>query len=221
MSEPALPPGAPRELPRAAALRLVIFDCDGVLFESRRANVAFYNAVLGAAGLPPLDAEGEDLCHTLSSPQLFARLFGSDPALHRRVTEAAVRIDYGPFYSLMEPAPALEESLGRLAFHCPLALATNRGRTVAGLVERFRLDAFFRIRVGILDVARPKPAPDLLLACLERARVAPDAAVYVGDTPLDRDAAAAARVAYVGVGTASGARWTVGGIHELPELLLA
>jgi phosphoglycolate phosphatase-like HAD superfamily hydrolase len=208
-------------LPRGDDLKLVIFDCDGVLFDSWKANVAFYDAVLASLGLPPLDVEGRRLCHTLSSPQLYARLFGADEGLHRRVVEAARGVRYAPFYDLMEPVPALHETLGRLARHCPLALATNRGTTVEGVVEHFRLREFFGVRVGILDVARPKPAPDLLLTCLERARVTADAAVYVGDTDLDHDAATAAEVAYVGVGEQSRARWMVRGIRELPSLLLS
>lgn len=206
-------------LPRGAGLGLVIFDCDGVLFDSWNANVVFYNAVLASLGLPPLDEEGRRLCHTLSSPQLYARLFGADAELHRRVAEVTRRVDYAPFYDLMEPAPALEETLRRLAQHCPLALATNRGTTVKGVIERFRLHEFFSVCVGILDVARPKPAPDLLLTCLERVGVAAAAAIYVGDTDLDRAAAGAAGITYVGVGERSGARWTVRDIRELPAML--
>jgi phosphoglycolate phosphatase len=198
----------------------VIFDCDGVLFNSWKANVAFYDAVLAAIGRPPLDEASRRFCHTLSSPQLYARLFPGDPPMQRRIAEAARNTDYGPFYALMEPAEALEETLRRLAAHCPLALATNRGTTVSGVVERFGLAPFFPIRFGILDVARPKPAPDLLLACLEKACVAPAAAVYVGDTELDRDAASAAGMAYIGVGSASGANVRISGIRELPALLL-
>lgn len=207
-------------LPRGADLRLVIFDCDGVLFDSWAANIAFYDAVLATAGLPPLDEDGRLLCHTLSSPQLYARLFPADSALQQRVAGIARATDYGPFYGVMQPAPALESTLRRLAEHCPLALATNRGTTVAGVVERFALAPFFPIRLGILDVQRPKPAPDLLLACLERARVEASAAVYVGDTELDHAAASAAGVAYVGVGARSGASVRVSGIAELPALLL-
>ncbi len=199
----------------------MIFDCDGVLFDSWKANVAFYDAVLASLGRPPLDEAARRLCHTLSSPQLYARLFPDDLAMQRRMTETARATDYGPFYELMQPADALEETLRRLARHCPLALATNRGVTVDGVVERFRLAPFFAIRLGILDVARPKPAPDLLLACLERAGVQAGAAVYVGDTELDREAAAAARIPYVGVGQTSGATIRIDGIRELPALLLA
>jgi phosphoglycolate phosphatase-like HAD superfamily hydrolase len=207
-------------LPHGDELALIILDCDGVLFDSWAANVAFYNAVLASVGLPALDEEGQRLCHTLSSPQLYARLFGSDPALVRRVAEAARRVDYGPFYDLMQPTRALEDTLRRLAAHCPLALATNRGTTVAGVVSRFGLSEFFAIRVGVLDVGRPKPAPDLLLACLERTGVAADAAIYVGDTDLDKEAAGAARVAYVNVGHRDDVRWTVAELSELPRLLL-
>ena len=208
------------ELPRGAALRLVILDCDGVLFDSWRANVAFYDAVLGRVGLPPLDAEGRRLCHTLSSPQLYARLCGADPELLQRITAAAHLVDYAPFYELMMPAAGLRETLGRLAAHCPLALATNRGRTVGGVLARFDLDRYFAVRVGILDVERPKPAPDLLLACLSRSGVPASAAVYVGDTELDRAAASAAGVAYVGVGGDAGGSRMVSALAELPGLLL-
>ena len=219
MNRHRLPP-APDGLPRGARLRLLIFDCDGVLFESEEANVAFYDAVLAAEDLPPLDDEGRRLCYVLSGSQLYDRLFGRDPALLQRVRETAKRIDYGPFYGLMRPVPALRETLARLAAHCPLALATNRGRTVSGVLAYFGLEQFFSTRVGILDVARPKPAPDVLLACLERSGVPPQAAAYVGDSEIDRDAARAAGIAYVGVGAKSGACWTVKGIRELPDLLL-
>jgi len=209
-----------RALPTADRLRLIIFDCDGVLFDSWRANVAFYNAVLAAAGQPALDDAGEHLCHRFSSPQLYAALFGSEPATLARVAEIAATIDYTPFFDLMVPATDLEASLGRLAAHCPLALATNRGRTVAGLLDRFDLQTLFPIHVGILDVARPKPAPDMLVRCLERASVAPEDAVYIGDTELDHAAAAASGIAYIGVGPDSGATRVVREVRELPALLL-
>jgi len=207
-------------LPRGDALRLVILDCDGVLFDSWRANVAFYDAVLARVGLPALDADGRRLCHTLASPQLFARLADADPDVLAALTAAAREVDYGPFYELMVPAHGLAETLARLAAHCPLALATNRGRTAREVLVRFDVARFFAVQVGVLDVARPKPAPDLLVACLAHTGIAADAAVYVGDTELDRAAAAAAGVAYVGVGAESGAARRIDALAELPALLL-
>lgn len=36
----------------------IIFDCDGVMIDSRAANAIFYNKVLAALGLPPLTQIG-------------------------------------------------------------------------------------------------------------------------------------------------------------------
>jgi phosphoglycolate phosphatase-like HAD superfamily hydrolase len=190
-----------------------------VLFHSANANVAFYDSILSELGLSPLDEHGRDLCHRLSGPQLWEHLFATDAVLHARAKELAARHDYGPFYPLMEPVLELEQTLAVLASHCPLALATNRGRTTGGVIRHFGLDRFFSIWMGILDVPRAKPAPDLLLACLERAEVSADAAVFVGDTSVDYEAATAARVAFVGIGPHTGAAESISGLRELPLLL--
>ena len=206
-------------LPRGGAIQLVMLDCDGVLFDSYDANVAFYDSILKDLGHPPLDEMGRELCHRMAGPQLWAHLFATDERMHARAKAVAARADYGPFYPLMRPAPALDDTLARLARHCRLAMATNRGRTVEGVVRYFGLDRFLSTWLGILDVPRPKPAPDLLLANLERANVPAWAAVYVGDTSVDHEAAAAAGVPYVGIGPRSGTSRAIRNLRELPDLL--
>lgn len=206
-------------LPRGSEVRLVILDCDGVLFDSFEANVAFYDSVLASLGHPPLVGTARDLCHHLSGPQLWTHLFANDAAMLARAKTAALCADYSPFYDLMRPTPALDATLARLAKHCRLAMATNRGRTVNEVVRRFGLDRFLSAWFGILDVPYAKPAPDLLLANLDRARVPASAAVYVGDTTVDREAAFAAGVPYVGIGSSSGAALAVAELRELPDLL--
>lgn len=206
-------------LPRGSAVRLVILDCDGVLFDSFEANVAFYDSVLKDLGHRPLVGMARDLCQRMSGPQLWAHLFSDDDAMLARAKAAASHADYSPFYELMRPTPALDGTLARLARHCRVAMATNRGRTVGEVVRRFGLDRFLSAWLGILDVPRAKPAPDLLLANLDRAQVPASAAVYVGDTSIDRDAAAAAGVPYVGVGSCSGTARAIAELRELPDLL--
>jgi len=202
------------------AIELVIFDCDGVLFDSDRANVAFYREVVRRAGVPPLPDDADVACHALASAQLFEKYYGHEPDLLARVKRAAAQTDYAPFFDLMMPRQGLHDVLQTLSERYRTAIATNRGATVATLVERFGLSGLVELAVGVLDVARPKPHPDLVLKCLEHFDVPAERAVYVGDQPSDRTCARAAGVAFVGTGSVAGeCTLTVMELGELPELL--
>lgn len=201
------------------ALRAVIFDCDGVLFDSWRANVAFYNAVLSELGQPPLDAAGERLAHMLSSPQLFEALFSETPAVLERARAIARDTDYSPFLQWMEPAPGLYELLAALKPQYRLAMATNRGLTLTGVMQHFGLAPLLELAVGIYDVPRPKPFPDMIEKCVRHFGIAPHEAVYVGDSPSDLEAAQAAGTHFIAVGDLPGALLRVRHVGELRSVL--
>ncbi len=201
-------------------LSLVIFDCDGVLFDSAGANVAYYNAVLERMGRPLLSEEWGRRAHFLSSRQLYEAMFGTDDQIAAATLRTAGEVDYGPFYRLMEPTDGLEEVLELLKTRYRLAMATNRGATVAGVMREFRLDRFIDLAVGVHDVARAKPHPDMIQRCLDHFGVAPPAAVYVGDSETDHHAAVAAGVNFVAVGAApTAASLRISSLRELPALV--
>jgi len=202
------------------AKRLVIFDCDGVLFRSDQANVTFYNEVLHRLGEPRLDAPGEAACQTLASAQLFATLFGDRPELIERARVVAHALDYAPFYELMTPREDLYEVLAALRNEYRLAMATNRGKTASGVVSRFLLDPYLELTVGVLDVARPKPDPEMLNRCVEHFGVRPEEAVYVGDQQIDADAARAAGISFVAIGRiVDETEYRVDALRELVALI--
>jgi len=199
---------------------LVIFDCDGVLFHSEEANVAFYNEVLRRAGEREVSREAAIACHTLASAQLFETLFADRPETLKRVRQVAQELDYGPFYDLMTPRPDLHVTLASLATGYRLAMATNRGKTATGVVERFGLGSYFELTVGVLDVARPKPHPDMLDRCVRHFGVAPREAIYVGDQEIDAAAASAAGLGFVAMGAGvAAARHRISELSELPALI--
>lgn len=197
----------------------VIFDCDGVLFDSWRANVAFYNAILAQLGLPPMNAEWERHAHTMASSQLFDAMFAADAELRAKAQATARDLDYGPFYELMEPVDRLHEVLASLRRTYRLAMASNRSRTAIGVVHRFELEQYFHHTAGVGDGIRPKPHPDMLLVCLERLQVGATETVFVGDSPSDRDAASAAGVHFIAVGNPELDAPSVSTLRELPDLL--
>ncbi len=208
-----------RENRRRPPLELVMLDCDGVLFDSFRSNVAYYSAVLKEMGAPPMDEETTRLCHVYSTPQLFAHLYRDSPARAREAERIAYRIDYRPFLEYMDPAPGLHDVLRRLKASYRVALATNRGKSIPPLLERFGLEDMFDVISTILEVPRPKPAPDMLLYCLERTGIAPEQAVYVGDMENDRIAAEAAGIPFILMGNSVPHPLRIHSLEELPEFL--
>ncbi len=199
--------------------RAVVFDCDGVLFDSWRANVAYYDAIRTRLGLPPMDDDWQERAHFLAGSQVIDEMFGHEAATLAAARRIASTLDYAPFYDLMTPMPGLFDVLAALRPTWRLGMATNRGSTVAGVMQRFGLDRWLDAAVGVLDVARPKPHPDVIEECLARLDVRPAAAVYVGDAETDLAAARAAGVAFVAIGAGGWSPRAVRALHELPAAL--
>ncbi len=199
-----------------SVIKLVIFDCDGVLFESEAANLAFYQEVLRKAGAPPMKESAAAACHAMASRELFEMHYGDDPALLAKVLESAANTSYDPFYSLMTPREGLREVLSKLRRDYFVALATNRSRTTEGVLSAFELGGYFDFCVGVLDVQRPKPDPEMLLKCLDHFSLDARQAVYVGDQPGDAVAAEAAGMAFVGIGpVATQSRISIASLEQL------
>lgn len=198
----------------------IIYDCDGVLFESRAANLAYYNRILSAFCYPVVTLEQKDaahLCHTASSPQVLAGLMRAEdvpPAL-----EFAAGLDFREFIPLMKPEPDLHLVLKILFDHFPLAIATNRGSSVVPVLEHFDLKQFFSVVVTSRDVNYPKPAPDMLLLAAARLGHRPDQCLFIGDSELDQAAAAAGSLHFVGYGDRFAPGGDLGGLNHHRQLL--
>lgn len=171
-------------------IRAVVFDCDGVMFDSQQANLAFYNQIFrhfGVADVTPDQHERVKVCHTASSPQVFEILLGPE-----RIDEAityATTVDYSQFIPQLLPEPGLLTVLERLAVSYPLAIATNRGSSMVKILEYFNLSHYFTHVVTHLDVERPKPNPDILFEAAKRLGHSPDNLLFIGDSEFDKQAA--------------------------------
>ena len=109
-----------------------------------------------------------------------------------------------------------------------LAVVTAKRTATVGLAfERIpELAAVFDVVVAAEDTTRHKPHPEPLLLALERLGAPPTGAAYVGDSPVDVQAAAAAGVASIAVawgrvhGTERLARERPDALVATPEELL-
>ncbi len=181
-------------------LELLIFDADGVLFDSYESNIAYYNAIFARMGEPPLDAGEQAASVSSAAGQMFEFRARGDRTRLEQMHAIARGLDPTPFLELLRPPFELRPFMLALKRCYRLALATNRAATVPAVVEHLQLDGVFDAVASMRDLVRPKPAPDLLILCLERAGVAPERAVYIGDSPIDQEAAHAAGANFIAVG---------------------
>ncbi|HMB14933.1 MAG TPA: HAD family hydrolase [Pelovirga sp.] len=182
-------------------IEAIIYDCDGVLFESHAANLAYYNQIFAAFGYPPVTLEQKAeayMCHTASSPQVLAEMMHVNDVPAALVF--AAEIDYRDFIPLMTPMPHLHQVLELVANRYPLAIATNRGTSVVPILEHFGLEQFFSVVVTSRDVEKPKPAPDMLLLAARQLGYQPQTCLFIGDSQLDQAAAAAGSFHFAGYG---------------------
>ena len=177
-------------------LKLVGFDCDGVLFDSRDANIAFYNDILLRFGCPPMTPVAVDYVHSHTFQESLEYLFRESPRLEE-VLDFCRTIDYQRFIPLMVEAPHLREFLGFLRSRFYTALATNRTTTTQAVLEYHGLADQFDLVVSALDVTRPKPHPESFWRILEHFGLTPAEVIYIGDSKVDEEFARNAGVTLV------------------------
>ncbi|MGD8229585.1 MAG: HAD hydrolase-like protein [Desulfobacteraceae bacterium] len=174
----------------------VVFDCDGVMFDSRKANINFYNHLLTHFHLPPMEEEEVDFVHMHTADESIRHIFQGTPHMEEALAYRW-KMDYTPFIRHMVMDPGLKELLSWLKPHFGLAVATNRSNTIGDVLETYGLRMFFDIVVSSLDVENPKPHPEALLKILDFFGLDAAQAFYVGDTAVDYETSKGAGVFFI------------------------
>jgi len=167
-------------------LKLVGFDCDGVLFDSREANIVFYNDILERFGFPPMAPGAVDYVHSHTYLESLEYLFRGSQVLEM-VLDFCRTIDYQRFIPMMVEAPHLREFLRFLRPRFYTALATNRTTTTQAVLHYHSLADQFDMVVSAQDVTRPKPHPESLWRILEHFNLQPAEVIYIGDSKVDEE----------------------------------
>jgi len=173
--------------------KTIIYDCDGVMFDSFEANLAFYDRIMVMLGRPLLDRKDEEqmrVLHTFANRDVLAWFFPDG-------ADFSAAIDYRDLVPFMRLEEGFVETLDALKPMVHLAVCTNRSTSMDMVLESFGLTSYFGCVMTASRVANPKPHPEPLLKVLEHYRIDPGEALFVGDSDVDRQAAAAARVPFV------------------------
>lgn len=178
-------------------MKLIAFDLDGTLVDSRVDIAASANAALEAVGLPRRPEAEVASFVGRGARNLVARCV--EPH-HGKLEEAlaAWHLHYGEhLLDTTRPYPGIVELLASLeGVH--LAIATNKpGRYARAICDELFPGRFAKVIGG--DEAPRKPDPSMLLGICSELGVAPHETIYVGDMDIDEATAAAAGARFVGV----------------------
>jgi len=177
-------------------VKVVAFDCDGVMFDSREANRAYYNQVLDFCHLPAMLPEQLAYVHMHTVNESLAYLI-RDETTRKAAQAYRMQLGYQPFLKFMRMEPGLVTLLETLRPHFKTAVATNRTDTMARVLADHHIDHLFDLVVCALDVRFPKPHPEALLKVVDHFSVSPQEVIYVGDSAVDEAAASAAGIPFV------------------------
>jgi HAD superfamily hydrolase (TIGR01509 family) len=209
----------------------IIFDCDGVLVDSERITSRVWAGLLTGIGLPTTTEQslatylGNSMgrCLEIVTEQLGHR--PPDTLLARFYDE--VKVALAREVTPVEGIVALLDALDTAGIGYGVAsngehekMRTTLGAT--GLLARFDGRRF-----SAVDVARPKPAPDLFLHAAEALGFEPVRTIVVEDSPLGVQGAHAAGMTVIGYAElvapdrllAAGAVHTVDQLRELLPLI--
>lgn len=182
-----------------ANIDLIIFDCDGVLIDSEPIASRTLAEALQRAGVEITVAQAHEK-FTGNSVSIIGQMIARDYGLadvddlfadwHREL--------FAEFARSLKPMAGMASLVASLSR--PKCVASNSAmQRLKGSLGHLELWELFFPRIYSADaVARPKPAPDLLLHCAGQFGVAPDRCVMIDDSPHGVEAANAAGMLAIG-----------------------
>jgi beta-phosphoglucomutase len=185
-------------------VRGVIFDMDGVLVLTAPAH---YRAWQEAAARDGIDLGYELFTHTFgrTNPDVIRMIWRAELAADRvaDIAERKERRFREIFAEDMPLAPGLEPLLVEL---CEAGFVLGVGSSAPPenidlVLDRGGLRRYFAAIADGTEVRRGKPAPDVFLLAAQKAGLAPERCAVVEDAPAGIEAAVAAGMTPIGIGT--------------------
>jgi phosphoglycolate phosphatase len=201
-------------------IKVVAFDCDGVMFDSVQSNMDYYNSILNHFGKPRMTPEQFAHAHMHTANEVLVNLF-DDPRMLEEAHAFRKKMTYWPFIKGMKMEPDLKRLLEKIRPGYKTAIATNRSDTMKGILVEHGLTEYFDFVVSALDVINPKPHPESLIKIVEHFGIKPCEAIYVGDSVLDEMAAKSAGIPLVAYNNmALAADYHISSLKELEKILI-
>jgi phosphoglycolate phosphatase len=186
-----------------SSINAVLFDLDGTLIDGFPGIAASVNHVRSLYGLPPLTV-AEVTKHVGRGPVYLLNAtvgqgdIDANVAAYRQHHPSVLRAGTRLMLGARETLLALKQTGRKLGICSNKPVAFTRE-----LIGWLDVADLLDVVLGPEDVARNKPAPDMLLLALSRLGIPPEQALYIGDMTVDIATARAAGVSVWVVATGS------------------
>ena len=178
-------------------IKAVVFDCDGVMFDTSGANEMYYNKVLAHFGKTPLTREQFVKVHMFTVKEALKYLFPEMDSLDA-VYAFMGTMGYAQFIPYMQREKGLKRLLTALEKNGMIrAVATNRTNTMEAVLTAHDMENCFDLVMTAADVAKPKPSPEQLDIIMKTFSLTSEQMLFVGDSQYDQMAARSAGVPFV------------------------
>ena len=181
-------------------IRCVIYDCDGVLFDSLEANTKLYNDLCALVGRGPLKQEEMQYVHTHTVFEALHFIFGKENDLEKKALEILKQkqVDLRDYVEYLKMEPHLFQTLEKLREKGILrAINTNRTTSMKYIIERFNLGPYFEMVVTALDVKNPKPHPESIEKIIDAFKLKKEEAIFIGDSEVDQQTAESSGIKFI------------------------
>lgn len=220
------------------APELVIFDNDGVLIDSEKLAARSNAELLTSLGYPTTPEACEERFTGISDRAMMQMLLDEGYDLPEDFIARMYAVSKTAFETELEPIAGVRNVVqGLIEAQVKVAVASNAPRL--NVLKNLRTTGYRDLLApelcfSGLDVARPKPAPDLHAHILERFDLAPHQALVIEDSPVGAQGAKEAGIDFIAVlyavaphmkdrrvaeFHALGAREIVDSVEELRDLL--
>jgi len=168
-------------------MKAILFDFDGTLADTAPGIVLTMQQTFKEMGLPI--PEEKAVRQTIGLPliQSVKVLGGFNDEDAQRAVDT-----YRSLFSTYEVThitifPEVKETLERFSAEgIRMAICTSRGtKSLESILGRHGLNPYFETKITASDNLPAKPAPDMVLALLERMHLSKDEVLVVGDTTFD------------------------------------
>lgn len=166
----------------------VVFDLDGTLLNTLDDLTAAVNYGLAACGLPARSRD--EVCSFVGNGM--ERLIAlSVPEGSSENTRQAVFAAFKEYYAQhgqdqTAPYPGIIELLAALReAEIPMAVVSNKLEEAVECLRAHYFGEYIRVAAGDRPGRQRKPAPDSTFAALEQLDLAPEEALFVGDSDVD------------------------------------